>query len=252
MVDLGTLGGLTQVTAVNNSGQVIGYSRIPAIRARHAFLWTATSGMVDLGTFGGTQQLRDGRSTAAVTLSAAAFAPDELNHAFLWTPTDGMVDLGAGVAYAVNDHGQVVGVGPIGERPSRGHVDANRRDGGPRDAGRHKQLRLGRERARPSRGPEPNRSETRLFVRSSWTASDGMVDLAPLPGYTDSEAFFVNNSGQVVGISCNESCEMCTRRCGGSPLRGDLDTADAAPAGDHCGGRDQSGRCHGHVYGVGH
>ena len=38
-----------------------------------------------------------------------------------------------------------------------------------------------------------------------WTASKGMVDLAPLSGYERSEAFLVNNSGQVVGISYNRA-----------------------------------------------
>ena len=28
-----------------------------------------------------------------------------------------------------------------------------------------------------------------------------MVDLAPLPGYAYSDAFMVNNSGQIVGVS---------------------------------------------------
>jgi probable HAF family extracellular repeat protein len=34
-----------------------------------------------------------------------------------------------------------------------------------------------------------------------WTAAEGMVDLAPLNGYAYSDAFLVNNKGQVVGIS---------------------------------------------------
>jgi len=38
-----------------------------------------------------------------------------------------------------------------------------------------------------------------------WTASEGMVDLAPLAGHAYSDAFLVNSGGQVVGISYSEN-----------------------------------------------
>ena len=54
VTDLGTLGGTSsQAVAVNNSGQVVGYSKI-AGNETHAFSWTKKGGMVDLGTLGGT------------------------------------------------------------------------------------------------------------------------------------------------------------------------------------------------------
>ena len=50
MVDLGTLGG-TEAAAftVNDSGQVVGTS-VLADNGAHAFSWTASGGLVDLGT----------------------------------------------------------------------------------------------------------------------------------------------------------------------------------------------------------
>ena len=206
IVPLGTLGGLTQVNGLNNSGQVIGFSRISQFGPGHAFRWTATSGMVDLGTFGGTSSSATGINSSGHVVGAA-FAPDELNHAFLWTPIDGMVDLGPGVAYGVNDHGQVVGVGPIGDAfhavmwtPTDGMVDLGTL-GGPSsfasDVNEHGQVV----------GLSLTLAEgaTRGF---SWTASDGMVELAPLPGYAASEAFLVNNRGDVVGISRNNPTDV--------------------------------------------
>ena len=37
----------------------------------------------------------------------------------------------------------------------------------------------------------------------SWTANDGIQPLDPLPGDLDSEAYGINNSGTIVGVSCD-------------------------------------------------
>ena len=51
--DLGTLGGAdSSAVAVNDSGEVVGWSDTPA-GDQHAFSWTASGGMVDLGTLPG-------------------------------------------------------------------------------------------------------------------------------------------------------------------------------------------------------
>ena len=72
-LDLGTLGGsFSYATAVSASGQVVGYSTTLGDVASHAFSWTEAGGMVDLGTLGGSLQLRHGGQRRAARSSATA------------------------------------------------------------------------------------------------------------------------------------------------------------------------------------
>ena len=65
-VDLGTLGGESSYAAdINNSNTVVGWSETSA-GTTHAFRWTATDGMVDLGTLPG-----DAMSRAVAVLDGA-------------------------------------------------------------------------------------------------------------------------------------------------------------------------------------
>lgn len=69
-VDLGTLGGASSIAAdIDNGGVVVGSAQI-ASGATHAFRWSATSGMIDLGTLPG-----DVESQAVAILDSAM--PDD-------------------------------------------------------------------------------------------------------------------------------------------------------------------------------
>jgi len=58
MQDLGTLGGNSSAAyGINNTGQVVGEADLSSI-STHAFLWTASAGMKDLGSLGGNIQCR--------------------------------------------------------------------------------------------------------------------------------------------------------------------------------------------------
>src|SRR5688500_6259370 len=55
-VDLGKLGGTNSyATAMNEKGQVVGQSQVPGDAEWRTFSWTPMGGMVDLGSFGGSQ-----------------------------------------------------------------------------------------------------------------------------------------------------------------------------------------------------
>ncbi|GGL13114.1 hypothetical protein [Mangrovihabitans endophyticus] len=106
-VDLGALGdGVTTAAALNETGSVVGTS------AGHAFLWRDGS-MRDLGTLPG------GHSSAARDINEldqiAGSSTDAAGrtHAVLWRQGT-IVDLGLGVAYGVNDLGEVVLERPVG------------------------------------------------------------------------------------------------------------------------------------------
>jgi probable HAF family extracellular repeat protein len=111
-LDLGTLGGDASFgTGVSSVGSVVGFSWLPDGNT-HAFLWTETGGMVDLGSPNGP----DGFSRAfginadgSVIVGDWSDFPGQYTSPFIWTAAGGMQDLGGrGTAYAVTPDGSVV------------------------------------------------------------------------------------------------------------------------------------------------
>jgi probable HAF family extracellular repeat protein len=97
---------------INDSGEVVGSAQL-ASGAWHAFFWSASDGITDLGTLGGgtSSTARDINSTGEVVgESATATAV----HAFLWTSAGGLQDLGTlggadSKACAIGNAGYIVG-----------------------------------------------------------------------------------------------------------------------------------------------
>jgi probable HAF family extracellular repeat protein len=133
ITDLGTLGGNESVaSAVNNRGQVAGGALntipdpytgtflIPGATQVHAFRWTKSQGLQDLGTLGGTDSAAffinergqiAGWSFTNSTVNAVTGIPTL--DPFLWE-NGKMLDLGTlggvlGKSFALNNRGQVVG-----------------------------------------------------------------------------------------------------------------------------------------------
>jgi probable HAF family extracellular repeat protein len=127
MGDLGTLGGAASYALdISGSGRVVGAAQITGTSAYHAFLY-ADNTMHDLGTLGGTESYASGINALGQVVGWSQLSGTSQEHAFLYADNV-MVDLntllpsGSGwtlsQARAVNDAGQIVGIGynPSGEQ----------------------------------------------------------------------------------------------------------------------------------------
>jgi probable HAF family extracellular repeat protein len=205
-IDLGTLGGTSSTpTAINDSGQVVGASRI-ASGVTHAFLWTPTSGMMDLGTLfpPGTSRAEAINNLGHIAVTGPpdpSFLIFFVAGAYLWTPDGGMVSVdqsrNGSVATAVNDVGQLVGAADVlGNNEQAFTWSAG---GGARRLGRlgigfpnwsvdvnNSGLVVGSS----AMAPIPLHAAVHAFA---WTESTGMVDLGTLGG-RDSVPVDVNDA----------------------------------------------------------
>lgn len=95
---------------LNNTGKVVGFSRGLDLRF-HAFVWTKTGGLKDLGTLGGNA-FAEGINDAGQIVGSSNL-PSGTRHAFLWE-NGVMSDLGTlggnvSVAFDINNDGVVLG-----------------------------------------------------------------------------------------------------------------------------------------------
>jgi probable HAF family extracellular repeat protein len=234
MRDLGVLaGGLGSVArGINDRGEVVGQSTlpIPAIPRNpetHAFLWTPTGGMQDLGALGGgltssvAYDINNAGQVVGRSYSADRIIPPDpgsdpeyYSRACLWAPGQGMKDLGAlasgyAVAYAINDAGLVVGKSWVSTVLSEEFGYSGRpvlwasgraiRDLGGLGAGAHNTAAYGINEAGQVVGASdlgriPDGAPLQAFL---WSAADGMESLFPTTGLTTAQD--INNHQQVVG-----------------------------------------------------
>jgi probable HAF family extracellular repeat protein len=227
MIDLGTFGGNDSIAnAVNNRGQVAGVALntipdpytgsffLPGATQAHAFRWTTSQGMLDLGTLGGTDSaaflINERGQTAgwSFTNSTPNPVPDVCSafqqnlptmDPFLWD--DGkMIDLGTlggtcGRALSLNNRGQVAGGSDL----------------------------AGDQSCHP-------------FL---WDKTGGMKDLGTLGG-DSGLAFFVNDAGEVVGganLPDGVGCDQFTPQHAFLWKNGVM-TDLGAPDGDPCSDAD--------------
>jgi len=138
VTDLGVLkrgGAYSRANGVNRAGQVVGFSG-PALdsASSRAFIWSSSTGMLDLGTLGGAYAQALGINDAGMVTGNAqkgsvAVGVDQpaASHAFLWSAKMGMLDLGtlAGeFSYGtfINARNHVVGYSTIDKENDRVHA----------------------------------------------------------------------------------------------------------------------------------
>ncbi len=114
VIVLETLGGqINDPKAINNVGQVVGGLDVGVHGRKHAFIWSESEGIRDLGTLGGLESdALDINDNGEVV--GTAMDPNGIYNGFLWTAESGMTNLGTfgGVGcsiYGINNSGQMIG-----------------------------------------------------------------------------------------------------------------------------------------------
>jgi len=125
LIDLGTLvGNNSYPVAINEAGQVIGYSYLADNIGRRAFVWE-DGVMTDL-TLGGSSSRAEAINESGQVVGWSSLAGDTSHHAFLWEGGV-MSDLGTlgginSAAVAINEAGQVLGVSSLTDGNSHAFV----------------------------------------------------------------------------------------------------------------------------------
>jgi len=81
-------------TAINDSSQVVGWTRSLDFAEIRAFLWTPENGMQEAGTFGGDISYANDINNVGHVVGYSDLEASGERHAFVWTKNGGMMDLG--------------------------------------------------------------------------------------------------------------------------------------------------------------
>ncbi|HKW48713.1 MAG TPA: hypothetical protein VJN70_14790 [Gemmatimonadaceae bacterium] len=221
VVVLGVLGGVTttdlgaasfgssSATSINNLGNVVG--SLGSGSDTHAFFWTATSGMTDLGPNLTASAINDGNQVALTQVNVPSGG-----HAVRWSQSAGMQDLGVlkggqiSAAFGINNAGDVVGQSDAGgsnmphaflwtDRDGMRDLNVLSGDVGSFANSINDLGQVVGESFSNGNGYCDyyyDYCSQRGFL---WTAAQGLTDISR--GSTNNNALAINDSGQVVGVS---------------------------------------------------
>lgn len=237
--DLGTLGGNdAEAWLINEQGQIIGASFTATtanpttnMPTQHPFLWSEGR-MVDLGSLGGTNGLPADLNNAGQVVGAMNLAGDQTHHAFLWrrgTLTDlGTLGGASSDAEWENQAGDAVGradtpsAGPacvVGGPLASNHCPHHAvlwRDGRMIDLG----TPIGdvcatatginaRDQIVGSAGVCGSGGDGFLWQNGTIYNTNDLV-IPPAPGWRVTDAFYINNRGEILGAGSFKGGETRT------------------------------------------
>ncbi len=188
------------VDGKGNVAGVFGFSRKPV--QEHAFYWTKSGGMKDLGTLGGDDSAAFGLNESGQVVGQANSSAGAVDQAFLWTQSAGMIDLGTlggagSAANAINASGQVAGQSDLAN--GFAHAFLWSQIGGLQDLGTLHGGQQSGANAINSAGEIAGWANVGNNSHAiTWNQSTGMVDLG-ITASCGSTAFGLNDSGEVVG-----------------------------------------------------
>jgi probable HAF family extracellular repeat protein len=212
LTPLGYLSGsnFSFATAINASGQVVGYDNSTLDTFPLPFIWSASGGLQAIVTPPLGNPIAGG-VPAGINASGEVAGTSYDSHGFVWTSAAGDQNIGTLPGYSaytpvggINDSGQVVGSGyastPTGPRnaflwtASSGMQNLGTLGGTQSYA-----------RAINNAGQVVGDSTTAAGADHAflWTSGGGMQDLGTLPGETANVAYAINSQGLVVGDATN-------------------------------------------------
>jgi probable HAF family extracellular repeat protein len=213
VTDLGTLSdwGTSTATAINNNGQVVGYASTgeyssTGLDINHAFMWSSSTGMQDLGVIGGSStpinSYAYGINDSGQIVGTSQLASGGSNsYAFLYSNSS-MQNLNIlGSANGINNSGQIVG-----SNLDTTHAFLRQVDGTLQDLKTYSTYSLTRSYATAINNSGQIAAYDSLgsgqgATATSWIWTNGSKLVTGTLGGTNSTIYGINNAGQVVGTA---------------------------------------------------